>query len=75
MEDVVFYTWRKGVATVSPKHNMVKHWAFTEDSIDEARLAHQMAVVAEKSGMTANDLMHLFPALLRTLKNNSAWSK
>jgi hypothetical protein len=34
-----------------------------------------MAIVAEKNGLTANDLQHLFPAVLRMLKDTSAWSK
>jgi len=50
---------------------MVSNWLFTEETEDEARLAHCMAAVAEKSGMSANDLMHLFPAVLRMLKNES----
>jgi hypothetical protein len=54
---------------------MVQNWLFTEDNEDEAMLANQMAVVAEKNGLTVNDLQHLFPAVLRMLKSNSRWSK
>ena len=54
---------------------MVKNWVFTEDEHAEATLAHAMAVVAEKNGMSANDLSHLFPALLRTLKSETDWAK
>jgi hypothetical protein len=75
MENILNFKWKKGVKTVFPSHSMVQHWAFTEDTEDEAILANQMAVVAEKNGLTANDLQHLFPAVLRMLKNNSAWSK
>lgn len=60
---------------VFPNHQMVKNWAFTEDTQAEANLADAMAHVAEKSGMSVNDLQHLFPAVLRMLKNDSAWSK
>jgi len=69
------YRWKKGVKEVFPAHRMVQNWLFTEDTEAEAMLAHQMAVVAEKSGMTANDLQHIFPAVLRMLKNDSDWSK
>lgn len=72
---VLNYKWRKGVKEVFPAHKMVDNWLFTEDTEDEAMLANSMAVVAEKSGMTANDLQHLFPAVLRMLNNDTAWSK
>lgn len=54
---------------------MVKNWLFTEDTEEEANLANAMAIVAEKSGMTVNALQHIFPAVLRMLKNDSDWSK
>lgn len=72
---VLNYTWKKGIKTVFPAHPMVSNWAFTEDTEDQAMLAHHMAVVAEKKGMNANDLHHIFPAVLRMLKDDSAWSK
>ena len=72
---IINFKWKNGIAEVYPTHEMVQHWRFTEDTEAEAKLAHQMAVVAEKSGMTANDLQHIFPAVLRMLKNNSEWSK
>lgn len=75
MENVLNFKWKKGVKEVFPTHPMVQNWLFTETTEAEAMLAHQMAVVAEKSGMTANDLQHIFPAVLRMLKNDSAWSK
>jgi hypothetical protein len=67
--------WEKGKKKVFPAHPLVSNWLFTEETEEEAILAHALAMVAEKSGMTANDLLHLFPALLRMLKNDSAWSK
>jgi len=75
MKDVTNFKYRKGVKEVYPAHPMVKNWLFTEQTEDEAVLANQMAIIAEKSGMTANDLQHLFPAVLRMLKNDTIWSK
>ncbi len=75
MENILNLKWRRGIKEVFPVHPMVQHWMFTEDTEAEAMLAHQMAVVAEKNGMTANDLQHIFPAVLRMLKNDSAWAK
>jgi hypothetical protein len=34
---------------------MVQNWMFTEETEGQASLAHYMAVVAEKNGLTAND--------------------
>lgn len=75
MEEVLIFKYEKGMKKVFPSHHMVKNWLFTEDEEAEAILAHYMAVVAEKNGMTANDLQHIFPAVLRMLKNNSTWAK
>lgn len=74
-QEVLNFTWKKGIAEVKPVHPMVQNWTFTEETEEEASLAHYMAVVAEKNGLTANDLQHLFPAVLRMLKDTSAWSK
>lgn len=60
---------------VFPKHPMVKHWLFSEETEAEAMLAHHVAVVAEKGGISVNQLQHLFPAILRMLKNKSDWAK
>ena len=75
MKDVLNFKWKKGIKEVFPVHPMVKNWLFTEDTEAEAMLAHQMAKKKKKSGMTANDMQHIFPAVLRMLKNDSAWSK
>lgn len=75
MEKILKFEYEKGVQSVSPAHWMVKNWLFTEDEHAEATLAQAMAVVAEKNGMNANDLSHLFPALLRTLKSKSEWAQ
>ena len=60
---------------VFPAHPMVKNWLFTEDEHAEATLAHSIAEVAEKNGVSKNDLQHLFPAILRMLKSDIQWSK
>lgn len=70
----IITTYRKGKAEVYPLHPMVENWLFTEDTEEEASLADAMARVAEKSGMSANDLQHLFPAVLRMLKSKSDWT-
>jgi len=72
---VLNYNYRKGVREVKPAHPMVESWLFSEETEDQAVLANSLAIVAEKNGLTANDLIHLFPAILRMLKDNSNWSK
>lgn len=75
MIDLKFEKFNKEMV-VFPTHDLVKNWMFTEDTQEEALLANAMAKVAEKSGMDANDLQHLFPAVLRILKNDTVvWSK
>lgn len=75
MKDLLRFRYNKGIKEVFPAHSMVQNWMFTESTKDEAILANSMAVIAEKSGIDANDLQHIFPAVLRILKNNSAWAK
>jgi len=75
MEDVLKFEYEKGVQKVYPANWMVKNWLFQEDEKDEATLAHAMAIVAEKNGMSSNDLQHLFPAILRMLKSDIDWAK
>lgn len=69
--------WVKGKLEIYPTHRMVNNWLFedTKEGIYEAELAHAMAQLAENNGMSANDLQHLFPAVLRILKSTSIWSK
>lgn len=73
-QQVLNFKWDKGVKKVFPAHQMISNWLFGENTEEEAALAHYMAVVAEKSGMGQNDLQHLFPAVLRMLKNDTVWS-
>lgn len=75
MEDVLKFEYEKGKQKVFPAHPMVNNWLFDENEHDEAILANSMAVIAEKNGMTANDMMHLFPYVLRMLKSEIRWSK
>jgi hypothetical protein len=72
-DNILKIKWDKGVRQVFPSHPMVQNWLFREE--EEAALAHSMAVVAKKNGMTVNDLQHLFPAVLRMLNSNDNWSK
>lgn len=75
MENILKFKYKKGVQEVYPAHEMVSNWLFTEDEHGEAELAYTMAKIAEKNGMNTNDLMHLFPAVLRMLKSNINWAK
>lgn len=75
MEDILKFEYKKGVAKVFPTNKLVSNWLFDEDTEEEALLAHYIGVVAEKNGLTQNDLIHLYPAILRMLKSNINWSK
>ena len=76
MEDVLKFTYdRGGKQNVFPVNRLVKNWLFAEDEKDEAMLAHQMAIIAEKNGLSKNDIMHLFPYVLRMLKSEIDWAK
>jgi hypothetical protein len=70
----ICFKWHNKKEYINPVNPMISHWRFNEDEEDEARLANQLAVLSEKSGMTVNDLQHIFPAILRMIKNTSAWS-
>jgi len=59
---------------LTPQHNLVKSWYFELHEEEEANLAHALALVAEKNGMDANDLMHLYPAILRMMKSDITWA-
>jgi uncharacterized protein (DUF2267 family) len=69
------YSYKRGEEKIHPAHKTICNWAFESGEEAEANLADAMARVAEKNGMTANDLMHLFPAVLRMLKSESRWAK
>lgn len=63
-----------GVIEVFPNHQFVNNWLFTEDEKEEAALAHHIATVAEKNGMSSNEVYQLYPAILRMLKSKIEWS-
>lgn len=74
-KQVLYYEYEREQTAVHPAHKFVKPFCFTMDETDEACLAHYMAVVAEKNGMSANDMSHVFPYVLRMLKSNIDWSR
>lgn len=75
MEDILNFKYTKGIKEIYPAHKMVKNWLFDEGEEKEATLANSLALIAEKNGMSQNDLMHLFPAILRMLKSDIKWTK
>lgn len=75
MEDILKFKYNKGKQEVFPENNLVKNWLFDENEHDEAALAHFMGKVAEKNGLSANDISHLYPYVLRMLKSEIPWSK
>lgn len=74
-EKTIRYEYRRGEESIFPTHQFVNNWKFDAKCKEEAELANALAFVAEKNGMTTNDLSHLFPAILRMLKSDTAWSK
>jgi hypothetical protein len=75
MEDVLKFKYNKGVREIYPAHKYVKNWLFEDGEESEATLANCMADLAEKNGVSVNQLQHLFPAVLRMLENKSSWTK
>ena len=75
MEEILIFKYNKGVQEVFPAHSLVNNWRFTEDEHSEASLAHFMAEVAEKNGISNNDIMHIYPLVLRMLKSKIDWAK
>jgi hypothetical protein len=82
--------YRKGTAQYNAVHALGKQLVFSynpkqdrasyeysdeKQAKAECELADAMANVAELNGLSANDLQHLFPAVLRMLKSNSPWAK
>jgi hypothetical protein len=67
-----------------PNHFFVKNCLFTcknenpviiQETENEANLVNAIAQVASDNDMTANEVQHLFPAILRMLKSKSQWAK
>lgn len=75
-KDVLRFEYNKNrKRKIFPVNYLVKNWLFKEEEEEEATLAQAMADVAEKNGMDANDMSHLFPFVLRMLKSKIDWSK
>lgn len=75
MEDTIRYEYVNGIKFIHPTHSMVKNWRFADDQEEEARLCYAMAVLAEKNGLTGNDMMSLFPPVLRIMKSDGQWAQ
>ena len=73
-EQILNFTYKKGVQSVFPAHPFVSNWLFTVEELSEAQLAHHIAKVAEKNGLSNNDMMHIFPLVLRMLRSDIRWS-
>ena len=54
--------------------NLVSNWTFEENEHAEALLAKYVGEVAEKNGLSANDLQHIYPAILRMLRSDIYWA-
>ena len=54
-------------------NNMCHNWEF--ESVDEMNLAESMSIVAKNNGLSSNDMIHIFPLVLRMLKSKSKWSE
>lgn len=39
-QEVLKFTWKKGIKEVKPAHPMVQNWMFTEETEEQASLAH-----------------------------------
>lgn len=76
MEDVLKFKYeRSGKRRIYPVNKLVSNWVFEEGEEAEATLCNSMAIVAEKNGLSGNDMHHLFPAVLRMIKSDIPWSK
>lgn len=74
----------KDTVNYFPNHQSVKSCVFPaklndekelEKAHNEANLMDAVAKVACDNGMNANDVQHIFPAMLRMLKSTSHWAK
>lgn len=74
MQKLINFNYSDKHYPVKPNNEMVKNWAFKENEVEEAKLAAVLAELAEKNGLSKNDLQHVFPAVLRIMKSNSEWS-
>lgn len=70
----IYFKYRYGKKYILPVNKIVDNWQFNEDEEDEAILANQLGILAEKSGITRTELQVIFPAILRMIKNKTRWS-
>jgi hypothetical protein len=68
-------------AIVPPEYNievktsLCHNWLFKADEVEEAQLAIHLAALGAKTGISMNDMQHIFPMILRMMKSNSGWAK
>jgi len=60
--------------TTNTVHRFVASWGFEDDEHQEAVLANAIAEVADKNGITANELHHIYPVILRMLRSDIYWA-
>ena len=60
--------------TTNTVHRFVASWGFEDDEHQEALLANAIAEVADKNGITANELHHIYPVILRMLRSDIYWA-
>ena len=68
MDDTLFFEYKKGKRQIFPAHKYVRSWLFDDSEEEEALLAHQIAKVAEKNGLTKKETSNVFPFIVRMLK-------
>lgn len=66
---------RSGWTQIFPNHEFVKNWLFKHGEEMEAGLAYAMARVAEKNGVSQDELSRIYPLVLRMLKSEIPWAK
>ena len=74
-EKLVGIKFDKGVAKIYPTEKPVDNWQFSDHEENEAMLATCVARVAKTNGLSANDIQHAFPLILRMLKSKSVWAE
>ena len=82
------HNYTRDALKISPVHRFVSNFCFgvkrvgkyppqseVDKNDNDANLADAIARVAEQNGLSANDVMHIFPLVMRMLKSDSAWAK
>lgn len=60
---------------LKPINKLVRNMYLNEGDEAEANLLSAIGEVAEKNGVSVNEINHLFPAILRMLKSDCSWAK